>query len=298
MIVKGVPYGEARRLRYFVLISTELLRSDSVDIDLFIDRFLRTIESTNLELPHYVRDTGIIQSRAVARNYLRFANWLNFIRIENRIVIPNSYTVFLANLDGRPDFFLTNREKIAFFLRLIELRDFKSLICSLRIENSIKESVKMLSLSEHFVETYYEWLIDLAILKPTRRKFGQFCLTNLGYQTGEAIKRSDQTISKYAEQVLGVTLATILEISDDELWKAVKKSIDRLGSYARSEIDSGLYSAYPLILDLQMQLILEHHCLISKTEIVKRLNAVSTNYNAVFSWDSLADSSFLKLQRQ
>jgi hypothetical protein len=130
---RGAPYGEARRLRYLVTICDEALRYDAVDIDLFIDRLVTSVQKINPKLTGYIRTTGIMQTKAVTRNYLRFADWLNLLDIENRLVSRNSYTVFFACLQGREDFYLTDEEKIGFFLKLIELNDLVRLIKLLRI---------------------------------------------------------------------------------------------------------------------------------------------------------------------
>lgn len=297
---RGAPYGEARRLRYFVLISSELLESPSIDIDLFIDRLLKAVGIINPKLSQYVRETGIIQSRAVARNYLRFADWLNLLRIENRIVVPSSYTVFLANLNGCKDFSLTNKEKIAFFLKLTELEEFVRLIGLLRIKNSIKDFIELLGLSEHFVESYFEWLVDFGILRPTRRKFGLFTLSNLGYQISEACRNKHQKLEisgTYVESLLETKLDYELRISEDDFWNTFMRSLNKLGQHTRSEVDSQLYSAYPLILDLQIQLIFDYQLLVSTSLLIKELKDISPNHNTIFSWDSLAGAGYIKLSR-
>jgi hypothetical protein len=298
---KGKPYGEARRLRYFVIMGCELLKTSSVDVDLFIDKLLVTTERLNPELDKYIRCTGIVKSRRVAMNYLEFADWLGLLRIDGRIVIPNSYTVFLANLDGRWDFFLSEKEKLAFFLQLIEEKGFKRLINFLRsnrINNSIKEAVAVLGESEHYVESYFEWLVDLGLFKPTKPRFGEFCLSNIGYKLCEANEDGQDICKKYAELLLNTQISEYLAVSDDDLWKTFLISVDKLGFYARSELDPCLYSAYPLILDLQIQLVFENHCLLSSVDIVKKLNSMSSYYNAVFNWDNLSKSGYLKLQRR
>ena len=297
----GAPYGEARRLRYFVVICRELLGLPSVDIDLFIDRLLRATGNINLDLSRYLRETGILQSRAVARNYLRFADWLGFLRIENRIVVPNSYTVFFAKVNGRNDFFLSEKEKVAFFLKLTELEKFVQLIGSLRIKNSIQDFVKLLNVSEHFIESYFEWLVDLAILKPTQRKFGVFDLSNLGYQVLEASRNARQkqnnTCSTYIENLLGIRLESETRLSEDDVWNLLEMTLSKLGQYTRSEVDSELYSAYPLVLDMQIRLIFDHHLMISIPHLIDKLKDISPSHNAIFSWDSLAVAGYVKFHR-
>jgi len=297
----GAPYGEARRLRYFVIACKELLELPSVDIDLFINKLLEATSNLNSQLDQYLRATGIMQSHAVARNYLRFADWLDFLRIENRIVVPNSYTVFFANINGRKDFFLTEREKTAFFLKLVELEDFIRLIGLLRIKNSINAYIRLLDLSEHLVESYFEWLVDLGILKPIQRKFGLFELSNLGYQLRESIRNDSQQLKvcgTYIEHLVGVRLDYDFRISERQIWDAFHKTLNKLGQHTQSEVDPGLYSAYPLILGLQIRLIFDHNLIVPIPFLIEKLKDISTNYNALFSWDSLANAGYIKLQRE
>lgn len=296
----GAPYGEARRLRYFVIACKELLELTSVDIDLFIGRLLKATSNINFELDQYIRGTGIMRSRAVARNYLRFADWLDFLRIENRIVVPNSYTVFLANVNGRKDFFLTEREKVAFFLRLAELEELMRLLGLLGIKNSMNSFIKLLDLSEHLVESYFEWFVDLGILKPTQRKFGLFGLSNLGYQVREALKNTPQHLKvcgTYVENLVGARLDYDFRLSKDEVWDAFDRTLNRLGQHTQSEVDTGLFSAYPLVLDLQVRLIFDYNLIVSIPFLIEKLKDLSPNYNAIFSWDSLANAGYIKLQR-
>jgi hypothetical protein len=296
---KRSPLGEARRLRYFMLISSKLLESPSVDMDLFIERLVKAAKIINPELKNYVRDTGVLQSNAVARNYLRFADWLDFLKLENRIVIPNSYTVFLANLDNWKSFDLTNKEKIVFFMKLIGLEDFKNLLRTLRVDdNAIKDYIALLKSSEHFVESYFEWLVDLGVLKPTRRKFGLFYLSNMGYQISEALRKNEEEVSKkYAEIVIGKSLSNSNQVSDTQVWELLRKAVDKLGRCARSEIDSSLYSAYPLILELQINLVFEYQTMVSELDLVKKLKEMAPNYNALFSWDNMSNAGYLKFVR-
>lgn len=298
MIERGAPLGEARRLRYFVLISSKLLESPSVDMDLFIERLVKATNTINPDLKGYIRNTGILRSNAVARNYLRFADWLDFIRIENRIVIPNSYTVFLANLDKWEHFDLTAKEKIVFFMKLIGLQDFKDLLRSLRVDNiSIKECITLSKLSEHFVESYFEWLIDLGLLKPTRRRFGLFYMSSMGYQIHKAFESEEDISKKYIELLIGKNLSNYLQVSDKQIWDLLGEAVSKLGRYVRSEVDPTLYSAYPLILEMQIRLIFEHQTMISVSDLIKELKEIAPNYDSLFSWDNMANVGYLKLAR-
>lgn len=296
---RRTPYGEARRLRYFTLICNELLQSPSVDMDFFIDRLMTSVERINPKLNEYTRKTGIMQSRAVARNYLKFADWLNFLRIERRLVVPNSYTVFLANLKEREDFFLTKREQVAFFLRLIELPDIIRLAGSLKVNNAIKDYIRSLNLSEHLVESFFEWFVDLGILRPTSYRFGRFFRTNLGYHVSESSKKEPQrkVSETYISNLLGTNVESSYNMSDEDIWASFKESLDKLERYTRSEVDSNLYSALPLVLDLQIRLIMDHFSLVSTAELIKKLKVISERHSTIFSWDPLANAGYVKIRR-
>ena len=295
---KGKPRGEARRLRYFTLISTELLKSPSIDMDLFISKIASATEVINPELKKYIRQTGIIRSKAVARNYLSFAEWLDFLKVEGRIIVPNSYTVFLSNLSNKNDFSLNLSEKLAFFMKFIEMDDFRLLLKNLTGQNSVyvKDLIQSVNRSEHFIESYFEWLVDLAILKPTRSKFGWFYVTTLGNSVSRDALFTDKVFATYAEN-LGVKISPKEEPSDYMIWRILQESLEKLKQHIRSEVDPTLFSAYPLVLDIQIKLIIEQGIILSKDEIIKRLKATTPNHNAVFTWDNLANAGYLMISR-
>jgi hypothetical protein len=268
-----------------------------MDVDLFIDRVLTIGRRINPKLNEYIRRTGIMQSGAVARNYLRYANWLNFLRLESSLVIPNSYTVFLADLNAREDFSLSKEEKIGFFLALIEVDDVLRILRKMEMKNSVKNSVKLLGLSEHFIESFFEWFVDLGIVRPTNYKFGTFDLTNLGYHAAESARngRKWEASKTYSSVLLSSNVRYGLNITDDEIWQSFRDSLEKLGQHTRSEVDPNLYSAFPLVLDLQIRLILAHHLLVSTTELIQKLKDISPRYNTVFSWDPLANAGYVKV---
>ena len=297
---KGLPYGEARRIRYFVKICEQVLQSPSVNMDFLISKALESVESLNFELENYVRKTGIMRSRAVARNYLRFADWLNFILIEGRLVIPNSYTVFLANLGQGKGFFLTKKEKIAFFQHLINVDDFFQLLASLRMRNAIKDHIQD-DLSEHFVESFFEWLVDLNILRPTSTSFGRFNLNpRLGYPIHEFCERAEDPfiVTKlYATKLLDAPITSDSSFSEGEVWVPFRESLDKLTQYTRSEVDSRLFSAFPIILDLQLRLVIDYHALVSTGRLIQILKDILPRYDIIFSWNELSKAGYIKIGR-
>jgi hypothetical protein len=293
----GVPYGEARRLAYFVVICKNLLSSGPVNVDFLIDRLLLYAKKLNPKLKEHVRKTGIMQSRAVARNYLSFCNRLRFLELEGRLAVPNGYTVFVGNLGECENFSLTPKEKIGLFLRLVDFNEFVKLLSSLKEKNWVKDHVKP-DLSEHFVETFFEWFVDLGIVKPSSQRFGVFFLTSLGDHVKEACKQYKDKfeISRiFASYVLDAPIKRDLDISDIDFWKQFTPSFKRLSQYTRSEIDPNLYSALPAILDLQVNLILNFKQLSSIERLIEKLKNISMGYDAIFSWDPLVGAGYIKL---
>lgn len=277
---RGSPYGEARRLRYFVFICEKLLKSPSVDFDFFIERLLASVERLNPRLDQYVRNTGIMKSRAVIRNYLRFADWLDLIRIEQRLVGPNGYTVFFANLEKREDFFLTEREKVAFFLHLSRFDSVVELLCSLRVKNAINEYVRR-DLTEHFVETYFEWFVDLGLLSARARRFGSFDLTHLGYRVHGSCgneMRNNIIIETYLTELLRSPIKSTSDVSKSLIWDVFVASLTKLGRYTRSQVDPSLYSALPSILELQTRLIVDHHVFMTLWELTQKRARAGTQF--------------------
>lgn len=291
------PYGEARRLKYFKIMCVELQKSQSMNVDLFIDKVLSSARNINPKLKEYIRSTGIMQSRPVVRNYLRFAGWLNFLKIEGFLVLPNGYTIFLANLEGPEDFSLSNEEKIAFFLALIETDDLLRVLGTVGIKDTFKDSVKILNLSEHFVQSFFDWFVDLGILKPTSNKFGMFDLTNTGYHVGQSAKKGQKVEASltYFSNLLSSPVKYGGGATNENIWKAFEDSLEKLEKHTRSEVDPNLYSAFPLVLDLQTRLIISHHLFMTATELIQKLKDISPNHNTIFSWDRLANAGFVKI---
>jgi len=274
------------------------LRSPSVDFEFFTERLLVSVERLNPKLDEYVRNTGIMKSKAVIRNYLRFADWLDLIRIEQRLVGPNGFTVFFANLKKREDFFLTEKEKAAFFLHLSRFEPIVELLCSLRVRNSINEYVRR-NLTEHFVETYFEWFVDLGILSPRARKFGSFNLTHLGYRVHDSCTNQtmrDMIHETYLKELLQAPIESTNDMPKSAVWDSFATSLTRLGRYTRSQVDPYLFSALPSILDVQINLIFDHHVFMTLEQLTQKLKDISSEHDAVLSWDSLANAGYIKLK--
>jgi len=292
----GVPYGEARRLRYFTLICQELVTSGSVDIDFLIEKTLIQAKKLNPKLKLYKRNTGIMRTRAVTRNYIRFCHWLGFLQLNGRLVVPNGFTVFIANIDVWEDFRLSAREKIGFFLRIIEKEEIRGLLASLRIKNRVKDYTPRMS--EHFVESFFDWFVDLGILSPSSKTFGRFDLTHTGYLVRESLVKG-ATISEasriFSSCVLRTPVKVGASIPNFKFQELLYFSLRRLAPYIRSELDPNLYSVLPVLLDLQLEVIVKLNQFLLINVLIKKLKSLSSTKNMVFSWDPLAKRGYLKV---
>lgn len=293
----GIPYGEARRLRYFTLVCEQLLVSRSVDIGFLTARILPVAKRINPELERHARKTGVMRTRAVARNYIDFCDWLGFLQFDGRLVTPNGLTVFVANIDSRKDFSLSKREKIGLFLRIIEKQEIKQLLSSLRLKNRVKDYTSLFS--EHFVESFFEWFVDLEVLRPSSRAFGYFILTPGGYQSRESFVTSKselETSRAFSSFVLGRDISVGLSISDSRVREVILSSLQRLSSHIRSELDSSLYSALPILLDAQLEVAVKYHQLAPLRALIERLEHLSRSENMIFKWDPFTKRGYLKVQ--
>lgn len=268
-------------------------------MDFLIERIIVSARRINSRLRDHVRSTGIMQSKAVTRNYLRFADWLNFLQIEQRLVVPSGFTVFFAQIEKPEDFALTDKEKMAFLLHLSKIGTLVDLLCSLKMKNTMREYTRE-DLSEHFVETYFEWFADLGILVPTSQRFGAFELSNRGYHVAESCRSQPRPrgfLEEYARRLLDSPLRNSAELQDGEVWRLFEEAVGKLAPYAVSEVDPDLYSALPLVLDLQLNLIFERHILVDLEKLTQKLKDISWQYNAVFDWDPLANVGYVKMKR-
>jgi len=291
----SMPYGEARRLRYFVLICQELLASRSVNIDFLIDRILLQAKKVNSKLEKYKRKTGIMRTKPVARNYVRFSRWLNFLQLDGRLVSPNSYTVFVGNMDSWDDFSLSKKEKIGFFLMIIKKREIIDFITSLKVKSRVKDYT--VNLSEHFVESFLEWLVDLGILEPSSKSFGYFSLTSTGYKLKETLTKNRSIFEAsriFSSCILNSDVSIGLSISDSEFLRVFFASLKYLAEYTRSELDSSLYSALPILLHSQLNIIVEFNQLPSLHTLIEKLKDISKTRDLIFNWDHLTNRGYIK----
>jgi hypothetical protein len=124
-------------------------------------------------------------------------------------------------------------------------------------------------------------------------------LSNVGYHVTESCKNHlerDRVLEVYVTELLGFPLE-YLSVSDDVLWTLFEKSLSRLGRYTQSQVDSSLYSALPLLLDLQIRLIFDQHVFTTIKQLTQKLKDISWQHDAVFSWDYLADAGYIKIKK-
>lgn len=186
--------------------------------------------------------------------------------------------------------------RLPFFIKLVDIENFLKLVHSLAPVNHVKKFIDIIGVSEHFIESYFEWLVDLGVLKPTKGKFGSFILTDIGCQLCNMELDKNEIIRKYVQAMLNSKIEAFYVV-DADIWEALRKSIGKLGHYAQSEVNPLLFSALPLVLNMQVYLITECHSFISIEGIVKRLKVISPNYGAIFSWDNIVNEGYLKLER-
>jgi hypothetical protein len=268
------------------------------DIDLFYQRVMVSARSINPVLKSsYIRKTGVMETLPVIRNYVRFANWIRLVDIEGHFVNANAYTRHLSNLQTRNDFALSPAEKMGFFLRIIEKVEVKSLLAKLGPMNKIANFLD--AMSEHYVETFFEWFVDLGILKPTAKTGGAFVVSSDMWETvksaGRDVKDAEMG-AHFAEGVLGSPISSSEKLPRTTLLRLLNESIGRSGQMTVSEVDPRLHSALPHILDVQLNSILENRRFYRIDFLVSRLKALSADGAILFNWDPLTSAGYLKMR--
>lgn len=291
------PFGEARRLGYFLLICRLLLLTGPTDRDAFSESIVKRAEKMKPLLRQYKRTTGILRSIPVCRNYVEFAAWMDFIKIDGRMIVPNGYTIFLAKLSAQDSFNLSNREKIAVFLHLLsKSREFSRVL-------GILESVIVPSdlfkhdLNEHLAETILEWLVDLEIIGPRTKQRGFFLVNEIGKSLKRPLLRSNLNMvcAEYSSRILRQRVVPTVKVPRKMLWESVQYSIRKLSPQTRSEIDPSLHSALPLLLETQLRLAEAHGKFLSLSDIIDQTSIVSTYYGAMFRWNAMSQSGYIKV---
>jgi hypothetical protein len=294
----GTPYGEARRLAYFRLISQQAEKYLPCDISFLVENILREAHRMQDALRSYKRTTGTMGTKNVCYNYLRFASWLEFLTIEGTVVSRNAYTVLMSTLESSRQFNLSEKEKLAYFIhlwsRVPELRKVLNGLSSSKALPSGK--LQSPGITEHSAETFLEWFVDLDIANPTKRQFGAFVLTPLG----EHLKTESDTVEKacctYAGYLQGKHIEVGKDISRKYLWRQMLTLTRQLSLHIRSPVDPKLVSVLPILLHLQIQILDEKGILIPLNRLIRLVEKATDRDVAIFTWDHAYRSGFLKFR--
>jgi hypothetical protein len=295
--VQGTPLGEARRLRYFSIICYYLKDKKEVDDVFFTEFLLKKLGSFNIKLEKFKRTTGPMRTPAVIRNYISYSKWINLLKKEGHILVPNGYTIYFASIFNSNSFELTTKEKLSYFIFFLKIPSFKKFLCNLKNKSTAKDYF-YLDYDEHMAETYLEWCVDLDIMTTYSKKFGKFYLNskflNFSYLCQD-IFPEEVIIQKYASLILNQEIQISSNISNEVLWNNGMISLNKTMAYTKSELDEKLHSALPMIFDLQIEIIIKYNRIIPLKELINRMEVFSRNNNTEFKWDFLLDGGFIKL---
>jgi hypothetical protein len=293
--MKNSPLGEARRLRYISFICDNLKEKKEIDEDYFTELVLKKTLKLNAELKKHIRSTGIMRTKAVMRNYLSYCSWLNLIKKESNILISNNYTIYFGYISNN-NFILSNKEKISYFNFLIKNNKFKTFLSMLKLLSTPKNYLNN-DFDEHLIETFLEWCVDLEILTSYSKKFGKYRLRHKFINFPNfVIENSDENIfQKYSSEILNSKLQISSNISYDLVWDNAMLALYRTAKYTKSEMDEKLFSALPMIYDLQMELILQYNRIIPIKNLILKMVEISKEKKVLFEWNFLADGGFVHL---
>lgn len=294
---KKLPYGEARRLRYFIEICKSLVKTGPISTDLLIETVLEDVSDLNLSLEKHIRRTGRMKTASVVRSYLHYCEWFDLLHHDGHLVVPTSRTVFLARLDKYCGFSLTSREKIAMFLTIIEKDEVVAILSELRNRNRIRDFTQ--GLSDHLVESVFEWFVDLNLLYPSAGTFGFFDTSSVGSDVIEALHRKnparEKAILRYCSRILKRDVKSNVKIPKNMILRVFNKSRKHMARSTQSQWDRKLYSAMPILLDFQIRLLFAFGYFLSIPQIIQIVKDISITYGMDFKWDPLANSGYLKL---
>lgn len=291
------PFGEARRLRYLSFICDSLYKRNETDEFFFIDLCLNNIKKLNVSLKNYIRTTGIMQTHAVMRNYISYCKWLNLLNKESNILYPNSYTIYFGLISNNNNFSLTSKEKLSYYAFLTKKIIFKYFLENLKIRSTPIDYING-DIDEHRSETFLEWCVDLGILHSNSRKFGKYTLYSQFVNLPKKVRNSsnEELLKEYFSKTLNRRIIISSDVPDDVLWREAMISLNKTYSYTRSEIDENLYSALPMIFDLQIELVIKMNRLIPFRILIKKIEKLALLHDSLFKWDYLADGGFIQLE--
>jgi len=291
------PYGEARRVRYFSFIAESIYTKNAMDQDFLIDLCLKKVTNLNNYLKQHNRTTGIMQTRAVMRNYISYCKWLNLIKQESNIIIPNGNTVYFGSIARNETFSLSNQEKMSFFSFFLKNAVFFEFLKELKLRSTPKDYISG-DINEHRAETFLEWCVDLGILHSSSRKFGRFTLYSKYVNLPHKIVNLsiDEVLQYYFSNVLNKKILISEDITDDILWREAMISLHKTANLTRSELDNRLFSALPMIFDLQLQLVFKLNRLVPLKLLNNRLESIASSHQSIFKWNYLTDGGYIQLE--
>ena len=292
------PYGEARRIAYFRLICQQAEKYLPCEIYFLIDQILRESEQMREALQRYKRITGRMRTRNVCKNYLTFMSWLDLLKVEGDLVSKNANTVFFATLESGKGFELSTDEKLAYFIHLWSRISELQKVVNFLTRSSPTPSGKLnsLGISEHYGESYLEWLVDLALTNPTKREWGAFILTEAGAAVKEQGKDFESSCRTYASAVLGKSIRSDGEANDQLIWHETTKLVRELSVHIRSPVDPSLYAVLPVLLHLQIRLLKKSDTFLTRRKVISLAERAAAPHEAIFTWDSAYKTGFLRLR--
>jgi hypothetical protein len=291
------PFGEARRLRYIFYICEKLLRKKEIEKDSFIEMLLNDIDLINSNLYDYKRKTGIMRTRAVTRNYISYCKWMKVLKIESDFIISNHVTVYLSEISNNDKFQLNTKEKISIMILLLNNEFFTKFLYKLKNRSTPKDYINTFY-SEHYIETFLEWLIDLDVLIGSSKIYGDFRATINFHDFPLFLKNNmgiDQILVKYVSLLLNKKIQIYNSFNTEIMWAGAMAALYKTMKFTRSEMDSDLFSAYPMIMNLQTDLILEYGAYIPLKQLISILKEISKNKNVIFEWDYSSNNGYIKL---
>ena len=294
----GAPYGEARRLAYFRLICQQVEIFQPCDISFLVENIFSEARKMADALRSYKRTTGRMGTKNVCVNYLRFAGWLDFLKIEGALVSGNAYTVFLSTLRNSRAFDLSEKEKLAYFIhlwpRVPELRRILQLLS--RSKPLASGRFRSTSISEHSAETSLEWFVDLGLVNPTKRNFGAYVLTPMGDHVNKEGNTVEKACCVYAGDVLGKEIDVNKTVPPKYLWRNMLDLLEPLSLRIRSPVDPKLVSVLPVLLHLQIRVLIEKGILLTPNRLVDLARKATDRRIATFTWDPAYRAGYLKFR--
>jgi hypothetical protein len=277
----------------------EALKRGPIDMETFFERAVDKSKKMHAALEQYTRSTGRMETVAVARNYSRFADSLELIKIESGRIIPTGQTLFLARLNPKSDsFVLSPDERMAFFFHIWpKLSGLRELVSAFNPSGTTSTKVLRTKLQdEHLAETYSEWLVDLGLAKPTGKTRGTFYLLDEGRSIGR-IQDPAMASSVYAGLVLSAPVSVGLSLSSNIIWELVNSSSEALSPEVRRGFDRSIISALPVLMLMQLEIVKRHHLFFSIEHLLDLCKKSLREYGATFKWDPLYRNGYIRFKR-